>query len=129
MKNNLAGGNRVLWKGVGELTRKRTGEIILKPVEVVFSGEAVVAEKILREHAEHLVRVGEDEKTSTEMTAFLERGEDKKIPWWIGSLAVAVLALMFIGWYLSEHGIETFSIANSVALHADETPSATYRVP
>ncbi len=44
----------------------------------VKAGTPVPAIKVIRENAEHSIRVGEQEKTSTEMIEMLAPAEDKK---------------------------------------------------
>ncbi|HEV7782626.1 MAG TPA: hypothetical protein VGO58_15230, partial [Chitinophagaceae bacterium] len=69
----------------------------------------------------------EDEKTSVEMTEMLGRKEEKRSFWWAYALALALLAVMFIGWYFSEHGLDVSSTANSTKLIPEES-SVTYQL-
>jgi hypothetical protein len=126
MKKNISSGHQVNWSGVGTLHKGDSGEIIFEGAGQFTPEIPVAAERLLREKAEHTVRVGEDERTSTEMTAFLARSEENKMGWWVYSLAIGILALMFTGWYLSEHGTTIFSIANSVKLVPDESSVINY---
>lgn len=126
MKQNLEKGARISWKGVGEIKKSKQGDITLDPDKLVQE-ESIPAEKIMRLNYEHMVRVGEDQKTSGEMTELLSRSETKKNTWWIWAIAVGIIALMFIGWYLSEHGLEGNSISNSRQFIPDETPAVNYK--
>jgi hypothetical protein len=127
MKKNLEVGNRIRWNGVGELSKDESGEINLIPAPVIQE-ESLPAEKVIREKAEHLVRVGEDERTSAEMTEFLGKDESRKLNWWVLALTIGILALMFTGWYLSENGLEIFSIMNNQKLVPAESPLTNYQV-
>ena len=129
MRKQISDGNIINWNGVGTLNKGLGGDIKFVPSisEMIFE-RPVNAEKVIREKAEHMVRVGEDEKTSVEMTEMLSQKEEKKSYWWAYALAVALFATIFIGWYLSEHGVDVSSIANGQKLVPMETPTATYEV-
>lgn len=129
MRRQISDGSIINWNAVGILNRGLAGDVKFTPSisEMVFE-KPVTAEKVIRERAEHMVRVGEDEKTSVEMTEMLSYKEEKKSYWWAYALAVALLATIFIGWYLSENGVDIFSIANGQKLAPMETPAATYQV-
>ncbi|MBL7724624.1 MAG: hypothetical protein JNK27_10770 [Chitinophagaceae bacterium] len=128
LKRQLSGGDIVNWKGVGQLSKGLGGDIKFIPQEKRSLESPVAAEKVMREKAEHMVRVGEDEKTSVEMTELLSHTETKKSYWWAYALIVALLSVMFIGWYFSENGISMSSTSNSKKLVPVEVPAATYKV-
>lgn len=113
MKKQIAAGDIITWKGVGTLSKGLTNEIQFAPTvnEFVFE-QPVTAEKVIREKAEHAVRVGEQERTSTEMTQLLNQPAEKRSNWWAYALVAGLLATMFIGWYFSEHGLSVSSTAN-----------------
>jgi hypothetical protein len=126
LKKSISNGNQVNWKGVGILQKGESGEIVFEGSGHFTPEVSVPAERIIREKSEHNVRVGEDERTSTEMTALLKREEESSIGWWVYALAIGVIALMFTGWYLSEHGTTVFSIANNMKLEPDDSPLINY---
>jgi len=127
MRKQIGEGNIINWKGVGTLTKGLAGDIKFVPETTAVGFEKPVgAEKVIREKAEHMVRVGEDEKTSVEMTEMLNQEEEKKSYWWAYALAVALLAVIFIGWYLSENGVDISSMANRQKLIPMQT-LATYQ--
>ena len=127
LKNQLSGGDIVNWNGVGQLSKGLAGDIKFIPQEKRSLESSVKAEKVMREKAEHMVRVGEDEKTSAEMTELLSHTDEKKSYWWAYALIVTVLSVMFIGWYFSENGISMSSTSNSKKLVPAEVPKATYK--
>ena len=127
LKKNLEAGNRVIWNGVGELHKEASGEIRLHPMQVIAE-ESLRAEKVIREKAGHFVRVGEDQRTSAEMTGLLAKEESRSVSWWVPALSIIILALMFTGWYLSEHGLEIFSISNNQHARVSEPVTVTYRL-
>ncbi len=116
IKKQIADGDTIDWHGVGTLSKSLAGDIKFAPASASAIENPVTAEKLIREKAEHMVRVGEDHKTSVEMTEMLNQPEAKKSRWWITALALGLLALLFIGWYFSEHGFDVSSTANSMKL-------------
>ena len=129
MRRQISDGNVINWNGIGTLNRGLADDVKFTPSisEMVFE-KPVAAEKVIRERAEHMIRVGEDDKTSAEMKEMLSHKEEKKSYWWAYALAVGLLATIFIGWYLSEHGVDVSSIANGQKLVPVETPSGIYQI-
>ncbi len=127
MKKQLSDGAVIDWEGMGVLNKGLGGDVKFNPSGDIVLERPVPAEKVIREKAEHMVRVGEDEKTSEEMTEMLNRPEEKRSYWWAYALTLALLAVMFIGWYFSEHGLETSSIGNGKKMIPVEAASG-YRV-
>jgi len=123
LRKNISEGTIVNWQGVGALRKGIADEMEFVPESTIPDGIPVVAEKIIREKATVKVLVGEQEKTA-EIKPVPDQ-EDKKSYWWVYSLTIAVLALMFTGWWLSEHGI---SVANINALVPQEPVNTTYQV-
>ena len=131
LKKQITGGDTIDWQGMGTLSKGIAGEsdsYRMRFVPAIKSPpeKPVAAEKVIREKAEHMVRVGEDQKTSAEMTEILNQPEAKKSRWWITALVASLLALLFIGWYFSEHGLDVSSTANSMKLVPMEA-SAPYQ--
>jgi hypothetical protein len=129
LKRRILAGDIIQWKGIGELSRGLAGDIKLKVSSKDLSFLLpVTAEKIVREKAEHMVRVGEEHKTSAQMAEILTvQSSVKKSVWWAWALIAAVLAVMFLGWYFSEKGLSISSMGNqgklspatSTANHSD----------
>jgi hypothetical protein len=113
MKKQIAEGHIINWNGIGTINKGHGGDVKLTPstIEMIFE-KSVAAEKVIRQNAEHMVRVGEEEKTSTEMSRMLNQKEERKSFWWSSALVLTLLATMFIGWYFSEHGVDISSTAN-----------------
>lgn len=125
MKKQVERGDTVNWNGVGIIKKGLGGEIKFTAAGVTAQ-KPVPAAKVLREKAEHTVRVGEEEKTSAEMTEMLTHAQEKRSYWWVYALAIGLLALVFTGWYFSEHGMDTSSTANVKKL-VPATGTATYK--
>lgn len=77
--------------GIGIL-EKEDGRIIFKQIFNTNDFFGVLsAEKVVREHAEHTITVGENERTSTQMREALAKQESKKY-WWVYVLIVLLIA-------------------------------------
>jgi hypothetical protein len=110
LNKNISEGTVVNWNGLGILRKGMTGDVEFTPWVSDEIPGSITAEKIIREKAQHRVLVGEEEKSSEEMSEILGHTEEKKSYWWVYALTIGVLGLMFTGWWLSENG---FSIANT----------------
>jgi hypothetical protein len=97
LKKSILSGALVNWKGMGQLSKGLAGDIKFVPVQLLQPEAPVRAEKPIREKAAHKVRVGEDERTSEEMTAFFNKPEEKRDYWWAWALILGLVAVMFIG--------------------------------
>lgn len=117
IKDKIMAGDKLYWEGVGTLSKGMAGEVrfdtSLKDMKL---GTPVPAIKVIREHAEHSVRVGEQEKTSTEMIEWLAPAENKKTYWWGIALIAGLLAFIFIALYFSSNGLNTSSAGNQQKL-------------
>ena len=126
LKKKITDGEEVQWSGIGKFSKGVTA-IHFTPVEPWNEEGDVAAQKIIREHAEHIVLVGERERTSVEMTELLNQQDGKKKNWWAYALAIGILAIIFIFWYFSEHGMQITSTANSQNLPVNSEPP-TYSI-
>jgi hypothetical protein len=128
VKNHIGNGGTINWNGVGVLNKGLAGEIKLLPADNLIVEEAVPADKVIRQRAEHTVRVGEQEKTSEEMTQLLNKTEATKSYWWVWAASLALLAMLFLGWHFSEKGMDTDAAANNSKLIPAEAVTATYQI-
>jgi hypothetical protein len=128
VKKQLQAGKLVNWDRVGTMQSSLSGEVKFKPVETVFPYEQpIAAEKVIRVKAAHTVLVGEQEKTSGEMTELLSHHESKRNYAITGAWIIALLAVLFIGLYLSGKGLTTAAVSNSNKIEPVEQP-ATYKL-
>lgn len=121
MKRQINNGDIIQWNGVGTLNKGLSGEIKLTEATVFSPETPVAAEKVIREKAEHMVRVGEDQRSSTEMTAAFTKTIAKKSYWWIPALIISILAIGFIVWYLYTNGFDVITTGNTIKLMPSET--------
>ncbi len=129
LKKALLSGARINWKGMGQLSKGLAGDIRFVPGNQLQPETPVRAEKLVREKAAHKVRVGEDERTSEEMTAFFSQTEAKKNFWWAWALVAGLVAVMYIGWYISENGIGLSSTSNPKKIVPLESGSSYRLLP
>lgn len=130
MKKQISEGTVINWNAVGIINKGLGADVKFTPLESeVILEKSIIAEKVIREKSEHMVRVGEDQKTSLEMTEMLSHKEKKKEFWWAYALAVALLATMFIGWYFSEHGVDISATANGQKLIPMEAGATSQALP
>ncbi|MGZ8553673.1 MAG: hypothetical protein ACXWV8_09730, partial [Chitinophagaceae bacterium] len=105
------------WNGIGTLSKGMAGEIRFEAsLKDMKAGKPVPAIKVLREHAEHSIRVGEQEKTSSEMIEMLAPIGARKSKWWVIALIAGLLAFIFVAVYFSSKGINASSAANQQKL-------------
>ena len=127
LKKSILSGAHINWKGIGVLSKGLAGDIRFVPETPLRPEAPVRAEKPVREKAAHMVRVGEEHRTSEEMTAFFSQAEEKRDYWWAAALVLGLVAVMFIGWYTSAHGVGQSSTSNSRLLNPLQ-PGTTYRL-
>ena len=128
LKEKVKDGESIHWNGVGILSRGLTGDVKFVP-DTIEVETSVKAKKVIREKAAHMVRVGEDRKTSAEMEAMLSRPDEKRSYWWVTAVAIALLAIMFLGWYFSENGVSLASTSNSMKIKPTESVEVTKVLP
>jgi hypothetical protein len=116
LRKQINEGRTIRWSGVGELVRGLGGDVKFTPERIETFEAPITVEKVLRENAAHTVRVGEDERTSAEMQQLLAPHEKKTSYTWAWALALIIIAIIFIGWYFSTHGLATSSTANGKKL-------------
>lgn len=127
LRRRIQNGDHINWQGMGKLSLGLAGEIRFEPALKDAVLEAPVkAEKVIRDKAEHTVRVGEDEKTSAEMIEMLGQPTAKKNYWWAAALVIGILATMFLGWYFSANGVKMSSTGNRQIISTKE-PDKTYK--
>lgn len=113
LKKKVIDGRKVNWDQVGTLSVGLAGEIRFESAVRQSVIEATVeANKVVREHAEHTVRVGEDEKSSAEMLELLAPDTPARNYWLTIAVILLIIAVIFTGWYFSTHGIETSAAGN-----------------
>lgn len=116
LRNKLYAGSRLDWKGIGLLSKNAGGDIVLEAAPAVADGPVLTANRVIREKAEHNVRVGEQEKTSDEMREMLSHTTVKRSYWKIAAIVVLILSVAFIAYYLYTNGLSVSSVGNQKKL-------------
>jgi len=130
MKASLDKGDTIEWKGVGVLHPGTGGQFLFSPATPFVTPAAVPANKVLREKAEHIVKVGEDERTAVQMTEILnERPARKFRGWLITGGIITLVAAGFIAWYLGQHDWNLDSLSNQQAAVPSEAAASLYTQP
>lgn len=112
LKEKLSQNKEVYWQNVGTIKRDDKGGLTLDSTISLQSEQPVTAEKVIREKAEHIVLVGEREKTSIEMEEYFAEAPVKRNYAWLIAVILTVVAIMFIGLYFSEKGFSPNAAGN-----------------
>ena len=126
LTSQLQDGKTISWLGVGKFSKGLMNEIEFESEETAFAfQQPVVAEKVIRENAKHVVVVGEREKTGSNIAEVLAEPEELKTnrtTWWVWPVILIVLSLFFIAWYFSENGVRASSSSNTEKSIPNEAP-------
>jgi hypothetical protein len=130
IKNKILTGDKLEWDGLGTLSKGLAGEIRFEAsLKDMKAGTPVPAIKVIREHAQHTVRVGEQEITSSQMIEMLAPGDARKKSYWWGiALIAGLLAFIFIALYFSSKGLTTSSAGNQQKL-VPQKETTTHKAP
>jgi hypothetical protein len=128
LKHQVTSGNKINWNNVGVLSKGIGGEVKFEPAlkQQIFD-RPVSAPRIIREKAVHTVRVGEEEKTSVEMTEWLNPEAEPRSYWWAPALIAAIVLLISLGLYFSQKGLNASSAANQQKV-SPQKESTGYRI-
>ncbi len=99
IKQQLETGAVIELQGIGTLSKKEGNYSFTPGLNIQNFFPGIIAERVIRQNAEHNVRVGEDNKTSTEMHVSLARQEVKKERWWIAALVLGAIGIAVIAYY------------------------------
>ena len=102
LKEELHQNGAIVLPGIGKLIRQVYNTFSFVPEQHVDSFfSAIPAERVIRKNAEHFVRVGEEEKTSTEMQEqlnieeiYIEEVQQER--WWMSAVILAAIGIAAI---------------------------------
>jgi len=86
-------------KGIGTLTKDSSGYSFVANNTAQKFFPDVVAERVIRQNAEHIVKVGEYHKTSTQMHKELQYRSVKKDNWFISAIILGAIGVVAIALY------------------------------
>ena len=114
----------VQWDGLGSFAKTENQVIQFSSSFETVIGSPVKAEKIIRKNKEHFVRVGEEEKTSTEMEELLFGVQQKKLNlFWIVVLALFLLSFAAVWMFAASHSRQWGMQGNGSKMKTDKMPS------
>jgi nucleoid DNA-binding protein len=96
LKEQLEISNILELKGIGTLTKNASGYSFDANNNIQDFFPDVAAERVIRQNAEHTVKVGEYHKTSTQMHRELQQREVKKDNWFIHALVLGGIGIVAI---------------------------------
>ncbi|MBS1916419.1 MAG: hypothetical protein JST87_09070 [Bacteroidetes bacterium] len=119
LRNKIKLEEKVKWDDVGVLKKDYAGNIVFESVPGKFPFmEPVEAATVIRKDAQHLLRVGDSERTSGEMNEWLHPAEEvvKKQTWWIYAIALAAAAIIILLFHFSSKPMSPSSFGNQQQL-------------
>jgi nitrogen regulatory protein PII-like uncharacterized protein len=118
LKDKIASAGTMSWDNVGIFSRDEKGSLMLESSPLSFE-TPVAAEKVIREKAEHTVMVGVEEKTVAEMEEYFAEDTTKRDYGWVIAVILAVISVMFVGWYFSQNGFLPSSAGNKTFIKSN----------
>jgi len=123
LKERINNEEHFSWDGIGVLKKDQDGNIVF---ETAFSGppfyQAIPAHKVIHPDAQHVLLVGDTERTNVEMNEWLQQEQGKRTmkSWWIYALVVAIIALLIILFHFSSAGWSLDSSGNQQKLQTEK---------
>jgi hypothetical protein len=107
LRNRIKNEDQVAWDGVGVFKKDGTGNVLFESEAEtgVFLGPAP-AHRVNRQDAQHVLLVGDQERTNVEMNEWLAEEERarRRRPWWVIALIIGVVAVSLIAWHFYING-------------------------
>jgi hypothetical protein len=108
LKSEILSGGKIVWPRMGHFTKGQGNEIIVDELKQGFQLETPVsAVKVIRDKAEHSIRVGEDQRTSSEMEEILHKNNSIARRWWIWPVIIGGICLTLLVIHFSLKGIQS----------------------
>jgi hypothetical protein len=109
LRNSIRHHEKFNWPDVGVLSQDLGGEIHFESADPGSCMAPVAANRVIRQHAQHAILVGDQEKTNQEMTEMLSEGTFvERESWWIYALILFAIALclLFFHFFRAGTGLE-----------------------
>jgi hypothetical protein len=105
LKEQLESSGAIQLQGIGTVAKNGDNYLFTPDNTVQNFFPDLVAERVIRQNAEHTVKVGEQHKTSTEMQEqLLRKVEVKKERWWIAAIILGAAGVAAIVYYYLAKG-------------------------
>jgi hypothetical protein len=114
---------KVKWEAVGELIKDYEGNIAFETsLGTPFFLQPVPARQVIRQDAQHVLLVGDRERTNVEMSEWLhqEPAHKKERTWWLFTLIVILIAIGILLYHFSSNGWSINSFGNQQKLELDK---------
>ncbi len=123
LRNTINQQEKVKWEGVGELKKNGEGNIVFESsIGNPFFLQPVPAKKVIHPDANHVLLVGDTERTSVEMNELLhtEEGGQRRSLWWLYALIIGIAATLVILFHFSSHGWRPDATGNEQKLELNK---------
>ncbi len=117
LKNTISQEEKVLFDKIGILKRDEKGAITMENLPNELQTDfSVAANKVIRLKEEHTIRVGETERSSIEMEAFLTKKQNPVDYVLRIAISLSIVCFLIVGWYFSDKKFTTTSIGNQTKI-------------
>src|SRR5690242_19960250 len=99
LKEQLENDQLINLHGIGTLTKNSSGYEFVADNSVQKYFPVITAERIIRQNAEHTVKVGEQERTSTQMHKHFQQRKVKEDNWFVHALILGAIGIVAIALY------------------------------
>jgi nucleoid DNA-binding protein len=99
LKTRLENDHALTLEGIGTLTKNKFGYEFVEDNTIQKYFPVITAERIIRQNAEHTVKVGEQERTSTQMHKHFQQRKIKEDNWFVHALILGAIGIVAIALY------------------------------
>lgn len=126
LRAKIRGKEDAIWEGLGNFHADDNGDIYFEAApQFLPSKKPVPALRVLREHSEHHLLVGDTERTNTEMPGLLTEVHVEKESWWTYALIIAAIALTICFYQFYKNGFRLSSTGNNATVPVTSMPATT----
>ena len=126
LRTRIRNREKAEWPGLGTFHTDEEGEILFDaeplPTQALQPVEAV---RILRDHTEHQVLVGDTEHSNTEMAELLAGVHVERESWWTYALIITAVALSICFYQFFRNGFSISSLGNQQTVPTRTMPSTS----
>jgi hypothetical protein len=128
LKMMLDAKGTVLLKGIGTFSKDDNDSIHFMPLQIDAAlSNPVHVERVVHQHAEHTMLVGDKETTNVVMTEYFSDIPVQKSRWWIGALIIAAVAIILLIVHIAQNDDSKFS-GNIISIQPGSADSTYHSV-